>query len=57
MQEIVLDVTPEAQQAMGDKKTLVINGTLDYPACDDKVCYSPVSVPLSWTIALRPFVR
>ena len=56
-QEIVLDVTPEAQRAMGDKKTLTVNGTLDYQACDDQVCYNPVSVPLSWTMTLRPFVQ
>ena len=57
VQEIVLDVTPEAQRAMGDMKPLVVTGALDYQACDDKVCYNPVSVPLSWTLTLRPFVR
>jgi hypothetical protein len=26
-------------------------------ACDDKVCFNPESVPLSWTLSLRPPVR
>ena len=34
--------------------TLTLRGTLDYQACDDRVCYNPVSVPLSWTVTLVP---
>jgi hypothetical protein len=30
--------------------TLTINGTVRYQACDDKVCYVPKTVPMSWTI-------
>ena len=33
--------------------TLTWKGTLDYQACDDKVCYLPVSVPVSWTVSVR----
>lgn len=29
---------------------LVITGTLRYQACDDKLCYAPVTVPLSWRV-------
>jgi hypothetical protein len=29
---------------------LKITGHLDYQACDDQVCFSPVSVPLAWTL-------
>jgi thiol:disulfide interchange protein DsbD len=29
---------------------VVITGSLKYQACDDKVCYSPESVPVSWTV-------
>jgi len=36
-----------------DLKTLTIGGTLEYQACDDKMCFNPQSVPLSWTIELR----
>ena len=34
-----------------------IAGTLDYQACDDKVCFNPQSVPLRWTIGLKPLDR
>ena len=34
--------------------TLTLRGTLDYQACDDSICYNPVSVPLSWTVTLTP---
>lgn len=57
VQEIVPEVTPEAQTALAGQKSLALNGTLTYQACDDKVCFNPVSVPLSWTMTLRPFVR
>jgi hypothetical protein len=33
---------------------LTINGVLNYQACDDTVCFTPQSVPLSWTIGLKP---
>ena len=45
------DIPPEELAFSG---TLTLRGTLDYQACDDRVCYSPVSVPLSWTVTLMP---
>jgi len=33
------------------KSATEIQGSLDYQTCDDKICYRPVSVPLSWTVA------
>jgi hypothetical protein len=29
---------------------LTIKGTLDYQACDDRLCYLPTSVPFEWTL-------
>ena len=54
--DIVPDVTPEAQKAFSGKKELALTGTLEYQACDDKICYNPVSLPLSWTVAVKPNV-
>lgn len=34
---------------------LKVRGSLSYQACDDKVCYRPVSVPLEWTVSVRRF--
>ena len=55
-QEVVLEGQPQAQQAFRGKDSLTVTGTLDYQACDDKLCYNPTSVPLTWTVALRPLV-
>jgi peroxiredoxin len=57
VQEVILEGTPQAQAALRGKENLTLTGTLDYQACDDKQCYNPASVPLSWTLALRPLVR
>jgi DsbC/DsbD-like thiol-disulfide interchange protein len=32
-------------------RTLALKGRFEYQACDDKVCFAPVEVPLSWTIS------
>ena len=31
-------------------ETMTLKGTLDYQACDDRVCYLPESIPLQWTL-------
>ena len=37
--------------------TLTIEGALEYQACDDAICYTPVGLPVSWTFDWRPLVR
>jgi hypothetical protein len=32
-----------------------ITGALDYQVCDERICYPPASLPVSWTIKLLPF--
>jgi peroxiredoxin len=56
VQEVVIEGTPQAQAAFRGKDSVTISGTLEYQACDDKICYNPASVPLSWTLTLRPLV-
>jgi peroxiredoxin len=50
--EAVPEATAEARKAFSERKELVVSGTLEYQACDDKICYNPVSLPLSWTVGL-----
>ena len=57
IQELVLDGTPASQQALRGKSELTLTGTLQYQACDEKICYNPVSVPLSWNLSLRQVIR
>jgi peroxiredoxin len=56
VQELVLEGTPAAQASYRGKESITIEGSLDYQACDDKVCFNPVSVPLSWTMRLKTLV-
>lgn len=30
--------------------TVTVTGTVKYQACDDKVCFAPVSVPVAWSL-------
>jgi hypothetical protein len=40
-----------------DVSSLTIKGVLNYQACDDKLCFTPQSVPLTWTVTLRQLDR
>ena len=33
--------------------SLAIGGTITYQACDDKVCYKPETVPVTWMVAVK----
>jgi thiol:disulfide interchange protein DsbD len=47
---ITQDVTLRAAAAPGP---LTVKGTLRYQACDDKICYRPVTIPVAWTLPNR----
>jgi hypothetical protein len=32
---------------------VAVRASVDYQACDDRVCYAPESVPVSWTLTVR----
>ena len=51
--EIVPEATAEARKSLAGTNEVVVNGTLDYQACDDRICFNPVSLPLSWRISLH----
>ena len=59
---IVHDLMIEAGPAgrafvAGGPRPLTIKGVLSYQACDDKVCFVPQTVPLSWTVMVREVDR
>jgi hypothetical protein len=33
--------------------TVVVAGTVNYQACDDKMCFPPENAPVSWTVAIK----
>jgi hypothetical protein len=57
VQEVLLEGTPQAQAALQGKESLTIAGSVQYQACDDKVCFNPTSVPVTWTLTLRTLIR
>jgi hypothetical protein len=37
-----------------DGKTVTISGELNYQACDQKICYTPTSIPINWQLQVLP---
>ena len=35
-----------------NRTQMIIKATLDYQACDDRLCYLPASVPFQWTLSV-----
>ncbi|HJZ72537.1 MAG TPA: protein-disulfide reductase DsbD domain-containing protein [Vicinamibacterales bacterium] len=56
-EDVVVDASPEAQNALKDISSIKLRGVLSYQACDDRVCFSPQTVPLEWTVAVRQLDR
>jgi peroxiredoxin len=56
LMDVVAEATAEARKAFAGRTELAISGTLEYQACDDKICYNPVSLPLSWKVAMQGLV-
>lgn len=55
---IVQDVTIAKSRTLVNRSgargsSLTVKGTLKYQACDTSICYAPVSVPVTWTLALQ----
>ena len=57
IQDVLLEATPPAQAALQGKESLTIAGSVEYQACDDKACFNPATLPVTWTLTLRPLVR
>jgi hypothetical protein len=57
VQDAMLDPSREGSVALKDVTTLTITGTFEYQACDDKVCFAPQSIPVSWSTGVKPLDR
>jgi hypothetical protein len=53
VRELTIPTTPEVRKALAGRTTVILDATLAYQACDDKICYSPQKVPMSWTLAIK----
>ena len=45
------DVTLDKAAKPGS--TVAVAGTVNFQACDDRVCYPPENAPVSWTVAVK----
>lgn len=57
IQDAMIDASRDSEALLKDRTSLTIKARLDYQACDDKICFNPQSVPLSWAIGLKPLDR
>ena len=58
VQHVTVSLSPALhERARADGATLTITGAVQYQACDDAICYTPVTVPVTWTIGLRGMER
>jgi len=57
LQEAVVSGEPEVEEALSQIDAVTLSGTLDYQACDDTLCFDPVSVPLSFTLEVETLDR
>jgi len=47
-------LTQDVTVAPGTKAgALIVTGVLKYQACDETICYNPVTEPIAWTINVK----
>jgi peroxiredoxin len=57
-QELKVNSMAEFSGALGaDGKKVTVKGTLEYQACDSKICFLPASAPLEWHLEIMPLDR
>jgi hypothetical protein len=48
-----LDQTISLSASLKAGERVTVTGVLNYQACDDVVCFNPVSAPVSWTVVVK----
>lgn len=49
VRDIVIGQEAEIAPVLGPDRTMTIEGSFRYQACDDRECYLPKTIPLKWT--------
>jgi len=52
-QELTLDPSAAGRTALKGASSLVVQGALSYQACDEKICFPPRTVPMTWTVGIK----
>jgi peroxiredoxin len=53
VQSMAVGASQDVRAALKGVDSLTIAGTLEYQACDDRLCFTPRSIPMSYTVKLR----
>ena len=53
VQSMAVSTSPDARAALKGLEAVTISGSLEYQACDDRLCFTPRSIPVSYTVRLR----
>jgi hypothetical protein len=57
-EELKVNSMAEFSSALGgDGKPVIVKGTLQYQACDSKICFLPARVPVQWKLQVVPLDR
>jgi hypothetical protein len=54
LRDVTLAAGRPMSEALEASSQIRIEGTLRYQVCSDRICYPPASLPLSWTLDVRP---
>jgi hypothetical protein len=57
VRDVTILATPDAQELLESMPKATITGALEYQACDDRLCFNPVRVPLTFTMTMRQLER
>lgn len=52
VQDVTILATPAAKKALA-AAPIKLSGRLEYQACDDKVCYAPTKIPVSFDLTVK----
>ena len=55
--DVTIAASREAQQALREIKALRLAGTLEYQACDDKLCFPPAAIPFTLELQVKTLDR
>ena len=55
--DLTILATPDVQKMLATQESITITGALEYQACDDKICFNPSRVPLTFSLKLKPLDR
>ena len=53
VQDLTVLETAAAKKALASGAPIKVSGRLEYQACDDKVCYAPTRIPVSFTLSVK----